>query len=382
MKKGKKAAALLMAGMMLTISVWGCSSSEEAPPVIADTGSAPQTSNSAAAETTVEEPQEPAKAEIPAGMYRNELTGLPIDEALKNQRPIAVMVDNEVTALDHFGIAEADVLYEMINSTANDRITRLMPIYKDWKSVDQIGNIRSARSTNMMVYPEYDAVLMHAGGPFYINEFLNTGYNPRINGDFTRIPNGKPSEFTLYIKNSVKSLEGLFQTYNLPEEYTEHHTAGDHFVFAEYGEEIDQAGEGWKEAQVADLSVPFKHNKSRLVYNEDTTSYDYEEYGRLHVDADDDEVATYENVFLIRASMSQLDPNGYMVYNIYLGEPAEAYYLTNGMVKEIYWQKASATDPIKFFEKSGTTYTPLTINNGKSYIGIIPSDYWDGITIE
>lgn len=384
MKKVKRMAGLLLAGLMTATALMSCSSDEpEAPPVIVDTGSAQTDNSSATVASTVEEEPEPVKAEIPEGMYRSELTGLPIDEALKNQRPIAVMVDNEVTALDHFGIAEADILYEMINSTANDRITRLMPVYKDWKSVDQIGNVRSARSTNMMIYPEYDAVLMHAGGPFYINDYLNTGFNPRINGDFTRIPNGKPSEFTLYIKNSVKSLESLFQTYNLSEEYTEHHEEGDHFLFVEYGEEVDQSGTDWKEVSAVDLSAPFKHNKSRLVYNEDTTSYDYEEYGRLHVDGEDEEVATFENAFLIRASMSQLDANGYMVYNMYVGEPTEAYYLTNGKMKEVYWQKTGPQDAIKFFEKDASgKIVPMAINSGKTYIGIIPADHWDGITFE
>ena len=47
--------------------------------------------------------------ELPEGMYFSELTNEPIDESLKNQRPIAVMVDNELTALPHFGLTEADV---------------------------------------------------------------------------------------------------------------------------------------------------------------------------------------------------------------------------------------------------------------------------------
>jgi hypothetical protein len=48
------------------------------------------------------------------GMYRSELTNEWIDESLKDQRPIAVMVDNEKTALPHFGVADADVVYEII----------------------------------------------------------------------------------------------------------------------------------------------------------------------------------------------------------------------------------------------------------------------------
>ena len=45
------------------------------------------------------------------GLYISELTGLPISTTIQNQRPIAVMVDNEKTALQHYGTAEADIVY-------------------------------------------------------------------------------------------------------------------------------------------------------------------------------------------------------------------------------------------------------------------------------
>ena len=45
-------------------------------------------------ETVVEE-------ETRDGMYRSELTNEWIDDSLRNQRPIAVMVDNEKTAVPH-----------------------------------------------------------------------------------------------------------------------------------------------------------------------------------------------------------------------------------------------------------------------------------------
>ena len=81
------------------------------------------------------------------GMYRSEITNEWIDESLKDQRPVAVMVDNEKTALPHYGLTEADVVYEIMNSTANGRITRLMAIVKDWGKITQFGSIRSTRPT-------------------------------------------------------------------------------------------------------------------------------------------------------------------------------------------------------------------------------------------
>ncbi|MBR5896055.1 MAG: DUF3048 domain-containing protein, partial [Lachnospiraceae bacterium] len=55
-------------------------------------------SNDAASVASSEEVE---NFEIPEGMYLSEITGEPISEELKDQRPIAVMVDNEKTALPH-----------------------------------------------------------------------------------------------------------------------------------------------------------------------------------------------------------------------------------------------------------------------------------------
>ena len=79
------------------------------------------------------------------------------------------MVDNEKTALLHYGLTQADIIYEMQNSTMNGGVTRFMCIVKDWDSITQFGSIRSVRPTNFMIAPEYDAVVIHDGGPYYID---------------------------------------------------------------------------------------------------------------------------------------------------------------------------------------------------------------------
>ena len=128
--------------------------------------------------------EEAAVAEAPAageavqaeGTYISELTGEPISSELKDQRPIAAMVDNESTAYPHYGVAEGDVVYELMNSTANGHITRLMVLQKDWGKVQQLGSIRSVRPTNIMLAAEWNAVLCHDGGPFYVDEYFAKDY--------------------------------------------------------------------------------------------------------------------------------------------------------------------------------------------------------------
>ena len=165
--------------------------------VIAGCGKSDQTSDNSSSMYTMKDggqasagasasTQAAANGEIPAGMYLSELTGEPISDELKNQRPVAVMVDNEKTALLHYGTDESDIVYEMMNSTLNKRITRLMCIIKDWGKIEQLGSIRSTRPTNIILAAEYDAVLCHDGGPFYNNDWFKKPWSVHFSGTFSR----------------------------------------------------------------------------------------------------------------------------------------------------------------------------------------------------
>ena len=190
--KKKVLAAILIAVGVLT----GCGNTEPISSPI-------QTVEAEPIATDIQEVEQPGATEEANenhdGMYRSELTNEWIDESLKDQRPIAVMVDNEKTALPHFGVADADVVYEIMNSTLNDRITRFMVVVKDWDKIEQLGSIRSARPTNFMLAAEWNAVLCHDGGPFFINDWVAKDYSANFSGGFARYSNGKAAEFTEYI---------------------------------------------------------------------------------------------------------------------------------------------------------------------------------------
>lgn len=51
-------------------------------------------------------------------------------------------------------------------------MTRMMAIYEDWQNLDKIGNIRSLRDYYAYWAFEWDAFIVHFGGPFFINELL------------------------------------------------------------------------------------------------------------------------------------------------------------------------------------------------------------------
>lgn len=365
----KKKLLLGLVGLMAAFTLVSCGKKDEEADVEPVTIEVEAIDEEPSSEAVVEEE---IPEEAPAGMYFSELTGLPIDEALKTQKPIAAMVDNESTALPHFGINSADIVYEMMNSTANDRVTRLMVVYKDWGNIEQLGSIRSIRPTNIMVAGEYNAVMCHDGGPFYIDLYFTHDYAQHFSGIFSRVNNGKAREFTEYI--CTGDLDKAFSKSSYSTEYDQYYE-GPHFTFSTESKPVKL--DGAKEAKKVDLSAAFKHNSSKLNYDDAKQTYSYNEYGKDHVDGKTGEVLTFKNVILQKCSYNQLDDHGYLVYNV-IGE-GEGYYLTNGEMIDIKWSKATENGITHFTTADGEE---LKLNAGMTYIGIVPDEFWNDISIQ
>ena len=317
-----------------------------------------------------EEPDTP-----PEGMVANQLTGEWIDASLKDQRPIAVMVDDEKTALPHFGISTSDIVYEMVNSTQNEGVTRFMVMVKDWGSIKQLGSIRSTRPTNLQIFPEWNAVLCHDGGPFWNDNFYKNVFVERFSGTFSRVKNGKPREFTEYILPG--DLEKNFKNTGFSTTYNEYYM-GDHWRFArrdnpnmltQYSDAVD----------CKKISLPFHHNNPWLEYDEAEGVYKYFQYKQAEVDAGNgNKQISFKNLFIQNARMQQLDDHGYMMY--YPSESnRDGIYITNGKAIPCKWTKQNDLDPTRFYDSSGAE---IKINVGKSYIALVSEKEWDSIVIE
>ncbi len=393
----KKVLTILLSAVLGCSMLAGCQSTEEiASPIIVESSTAQTGSTQAALNTDVSEnaskdtttenasgestesKESAEKEEVvidPTKMYRSELTNMWIDNSLKNQRPIAVMVDNEVTALDHYGVTQADIVYEIMNSTANDEVTRLMCIVKDWGSITRFGSIRSVRPTNFMIAPEYNAVLVHDGGPFYINDYLANPWVYNLSGGFARIENGKPREFTEYV--TTGEIASRMKARGYSTEYNDYYK-GQQWQFADETAPIDLSSVyNSKDCTVVDL--PFPHNKSELNYDAASNTYLYSEYGRAHVDPENDnKQLAFTNVILQCADITELDANGYMKFNIE-NSSGSGYYITGGKAIPVTWSKGNAVDATTFYDANGAE---ITLNTGKTYIGLVASYRWNELVLK
>ena len=294
------------------------------------------------------------------------------------------MVDNERTALPHFGTADADVVYEIMNSTLNDRITRFMVVVKDWEKIEQLGSIRSARPTNFMLAAEWNAVLCHDGGPFFINDWVAKDYSANFSGGFARYSNGKAAEFTEYITydkytntQKGKTYDGLKQRFANSKYTTTYNDyyQGPHFKFADGEVTFDDRSDA---ISATTIELPFKHNGSTLKYNEETGTYDYYEYGSAHKDADSNAQLTFENVILQDTTFAELG-EGYLIYNA-IDSGRSGYYITQGKAIEVTWTKSSENAITHYYDAK--TGEEIQINTGKTYISLIPSDGWSSLVIK
>ncbi len=304
-----------------------------------------ESSESAATEAQTEEAS--TGDTIPEGMYASELTGLPVSEDIKDQRPIAVMIDNDKRALPHYGLSEADIVYELMNSTANNRITRLMAMYKDWGKIEKVGSIRSVRPTNILLAQEWDAVICHDGGPFYINDYLSR-YGIHFSGTFSRVNNGKPREFTEFILSG--DLDKNFKNSSYSTTYDDREQSGDHFHFTQYGTEVDLDGQD-NVIAANNVKLPFANTTPESV--------------------------SFKNLFVLSCDFHQYDDNGYLIYNV-IKEGGQGFYVTNGKAVPISYSKTSEGGITQYFGADGN---PIEINNGKTYITYVPDDSWSKLTI-
>ncbi len=368
---------LALTGAML-ITACGKKAPEETASTEAAIVIGSETATEAPASTEAAATEVPEEA--PEGMYASELTGEWIDQSLQDQRPIAVMVDDEKTALPHYGLSKADIVYEMVNSTANEGVTRFMVMVKDWAQIKQLGSIRSTRPTNLQIFPEWGAVLCHDGGPFWNDNFYKNDFVERFSGTFSRVDNGKPREFTEYILPG--DLEKNFKNSGYSQTYSDwkygDQISRQHYQFAshstpntlsDYSDAVD----------CKTIKLPFHHNNPYLEYDAESQTYKYFQYGQAESDAGNGNTQlAFTNLLLQSARLEQLDDHGYMMY--YPSESnREGWYITQGKAIRVTWTKLNDLDATRYYDSDGNE---IKINVGKTYVALISDKEWDNITME
>jgi len=305
------------------------------------------------------------------GMVRSRITNEWVDEEVAATRPIAIIVPNSRTA-SQFGLSYSSVLYEC---NVEGSMTRLMAIWDDWRDFEKIGNIRSARDYYVYWAFEWDAFLIHFGGPHYSDYILNRSSTESIDclkysGAYFRdvAKNNVDNAFT-NTERIRKSLDFFGYSPDKREEITDK----PHFLFAAPGQpnNLVQYADAINAKRI-DMSSTYPVTNCYFVYNAETRLY--ERFQHLsgekdgpHLDLLNDEQLTFKNIIIQNVYFEQRDLQGYLSFQCH-DTTRGGWFFTNGKGIRITWEKTKDYEPTRFYDISGNE---IEFNTGKTMILII-----------
>jgi len=299
--------------------------------------------------------------------YTNPLTGLPTDTDLSGKRPFAVMLNNLIPAQPQVGVADADIIYELL---VEGGITRMLAVYQDISNVPEIGTVRSSRPYYLDLVQGLDAIYIHAGGSEDAYTEIRSRGIDNIDG-----VNGTGNEFyrdqerlkAAGQEHSMMTTGELITSHLSDYGYNEDHNE-DYTWNTTFAEDGTPAGGESAET----VTVKFSYYKTGVFeYNSDDALYYISQYGAPYVDGNTDEQVGVTNVVVIyvRYTLITGQAKGYL--SAEMTGTGTGYYACGGQYIPITWSRESEDGQFQYLTEDGTE---VVFGVGRSYINLVPMD--------
>lgn len=308
------------------------------------------------------------------GMVRSRLTNQWVDADVAETRPIAVMIPNEIGAVPHYNLSEASIIYE---ANVEKRMSRLMAIYEGWDKLGTIGNIRSLRTYFAYWSFEWDAFLVHSGGPYFVDDLLAQSTTQIVNDHLgTDTAAFFRDSHRLSPHNLYATGQGILNVVNNKKYSLSYRGLADteHFHFANQSSQntLTQYGNDAKSAVYIDMSGCYPLTRCYFEYNDDDGLYYRSQYlsgGRdePHVDAVTGEQLAFKNILVQYVAYDELNDEGYMVLGCH-DSTKDGWYFTNGRGIHVSWEKKSDYGATRYYDDYGNE---IILNTGKTMICIV-----------
>ena len=315
-------------------------------------------------ETTPEEPAPTVAVTDPAWQLKDTemyslLTGLPIDAQVGSMRPIAMMLSNSRAALPQCGISSAGIIYE---TPMEGGEMRFEAVFEDYASLSRIGSVRSARMYHPMLAAEHNAIFIHFGHNIYAEDLL--AQIDHIDGV------GRYGDKTFYRTDDRKAPHNAFTTPELMEKgmtaagFSREETdlSRGKLLFVDAGTRRDMSAA----AQAVTVRLPYSSNKPWFEYNAETNKYDRFQYDGVQKDGLTGEQLSVTNIIIQNCDYNMEEDN--YTHNIHLVGSGKGYYITEGRMIPITWEKKSDLGMTRYYEESGRE---LRVNRGTTWICLV-----------
>lgn len=358
MKRCIERAGVLLLVCSLMLSVFGCKKEEKKEPAKKP-------------EKKVEKVEEIVEADskevIPAN--QNLLTGVAdLTDAAIGKRPVAVMINNVQAAMPQYGIAKADIIFEI---PVEGDVTRFMALYADYTQVPRVCAVRSCRNYFPAFSQGFDAFYVNWGIDDSIADYLELLQFDQFDGmsdrnglfarDKERINAGYALEHTAFFEGTAFASVVDSQGYRTELAENMKDTA---FIFNGLEEQVKPSGR-----DCTNVEINFGAQSATLVYDVGRNVYLKKLNGNPQIDGKTQEQLAFTNVFVLETDISVRDELGHKDIDWDGALDSVGYYVSNGGVKKIHWSKEERNESsrLRFFEENGEE---LKINRGKSYIAV------------
>ena len=315
----------------------------------------------------------PASEDLPPreGMTRSRLTNEWVDEKVAATRPIAVMIPNESRAVPHYNLSKASVLYE---AKVEGSMTRMMAIFEDWQKLNKIGNVRSIRSYFVFWAMEWDSIIVHFGGPYFVYDVLNQDGVDNIDGTYDSIVFFRTTDREMP-HNAYASGPGILESAKRSSFSLEYRgvTEEDHFHFADPDapNTLSQYGEKAQDATYVDMTAAYPLTRCYFDYNDQDHLYYRSQYlsgstDGPHVDGYTDKQLSFSNLIVQYVKQEDIG-NGYLAMQCH-DVTRDGWFFTMGKGIHVTWQKTQDYGATRYFDDAGNE---VTFNTGKTMILII-----------
>ena len=389
----KRKLLVLTALLSLCVLLAACKKSDDTISTPASTAT-----SSAGPEATPEPTLPPYEANV--------LTGEPKGaDYPEGQRITSVMVNNIVAARPQRGLSKADILFEI---KVEGGITRFMPVFTDYKTIGEIGPVRSGRDQFFRLILPWQALYIHEGQSVVMQQYAidfsygNLNNNDGANGyrDYGRVNwAGKSyNNGTLALEHTMYTNSDNIQEYIDNNKVDMNKTYNSTFFnFVDYrlgttrdlSNSMDSAysdkyGPVVSDGQYIEI-VHSQSYKTRFIYDESTNQYKMQQnysdgQWRDTVDeAADNQVLTFPNVIVLYTDIHVYP--GHEAKDLQYAEYAwggVGYYCYGGKCEKIYWQKGTPLEALRLYyltEDGQCSDTPVEINTGKSYVAVTDVDF-------
>ena len=389
----KRKLLVLTALLSLCVLLAACKKSDDTISTPASTAT-----SSAGPEATPEPTLPPYEANV--------LTGEPKGaDYPEGQRITSVMVNNIVAARPQRGLSKADILFEI---KVEGGITRFMPVFTDYKTIGEIGPVRSGRDQFFRLILPWQALYIHEGQSVVMQQYAidfsygNLNNNDGANGyrDYGRVNwAGKSyNNGTLALEHTMYTNSDNIQEYIDNNKVDMNKTYNSTFFnFVDYrlgttrdlSNSIDSAYSDKYGPVVGDGEyVEIVHSqsyKTRFIYDSASNTYKMQQnysdgQWRDTVDeAADNKVLTFPNVIVLYTDIHTYP--GHEKTDLQYVEYAWGgigYYCYGGKCEKIYWQKGTPLEALRLYyltEDGQCSDTPVEINTGKSYVAVTDVDF-------